>query len=132
MRRLTDTVCGDCRKEAAWMGVRITNGEAVLFDSTTGIAFRPAFAHYDAAEAFFRWSLTHVDRDLWHLAETELSRAHYDWHVRAIEYRKIRNTTNRHILNRLVFGIPALGTDSLESLNRRYQGVTGSLAETVS
>jgi hypothetical protein len=35
------------------MGVRISNSEAVLFDSTTGIAFSPVFADV-AAEEFFR------------------------------------------------------------------------------
>jgi hypothetical protein len=56
------------------MGVRISNSEAVLFDSTTGIAFSPVFADV-AAEEFFRWSLTHVDRDLRDLAETDLAAA---------------------------------------------------------
>jgi hypothetical protein len=62
------------------MGVRITNGtEAVLYCSTTGVAFGPVFEDQDAAEEFFKWAGETDGRDLRLVTETELSRLYCDW-----------------------------------------------------
>jgi hypothetical protein len=39
------------------MAVKITAGEAVLYDSVTGQAFGPVWSDYEDAEEFLKWAL---------------------------------------------------------------------------
>jgi hypothetical protein len=46
------------------MAIKITQGEAVLFDSVTGLAFGPVFGDYEEAEDFLKWTETETAAEL--------------------------------------------------------------------
>lgn len=61
------------------MATRITQGEAVLFDSVTGNAFGPVWSDYEEAEDFLSWTDTEFTARVEDLTPAELSKAIAEW-----------------------------------------------------